>query len=113
MTAKDFVNNVSQEILKETFDYYFKTLPTPIVGMEENWKSSKDLYQSLSEEQKKQLQIFTRLVMQDVISSIFGKLDNISSYANQNGAFELSINGNTISGDLQELFLMNMETNKM
>ena len=48
--------------------------------------------------------------MQDVVSIIFGKLDNISSFANQEGEFELTINGNVISGDLQELFLMGIDS---
>lgn len=43
--------------------------------------------------------------MKDVISSIFGKLDNISSYTNQEGPFELRANGNIINGDLQEILL--------
>ena len=55
------------------------------------------------------MQTFTRLVMQDVVSMIFGKLDNISSFANQEGDFELTINGNVISGDLQDIFLMGMD----
>ena len=109
MTTEEFVKNVYQEIFKDTFNYYFETLPTPIVGNDKYWRNSKELYHGLSEEQKKQLRLFTKLVMQDVISSIFAKLDNISSYANQEGLFELRINGRTINGDLQETFLMNME----
>ena len=109
MTAEEFVKNVNQEIFEDTYNYYFETLPTPIVGTDKYLKNSKELYHSLSEEQKNQLQFFTKLVMQDVISSIFGKLDNISSYANQEGSFELNINGSTINGDLQEIFLMKME----
>lgn len=110
MTAEEFVSNVKDEVFKETFEYYFKMLPNPIAGTDKNWKASKELYHSLNEEQKQQMQTFTRLVMQDVVSMIFGKLDNISSFANQKGDFELTINGNVISGDLQELFLMGIDS---
>lgn len=110
MTAEEFVSNVKDEVFKETFEYYFKMLPNPIAGTDKNWKASKELYHSLNEEQKQQMQTFTRLVMQDVVSMIFGKLDNISSFANQEGDFELTINGNVISGDLQELFLMGIDS---
>lgn len=110
MTAEEFVSNVKDEVFKETFEYYFKMLPNPIAGTDKNWKASKELYHSLNEEQKQQMQTFTRLVMQDVVSMIFGKLDNISSFANQEGKFELTINGNVISGDLQELFLMGIDS---
>ncbi len=33
MTAEEFINNITHEIFKEAYDYYFKALPTPIVGM--------------------------------------------------------------------------------
>ncbi|WP_276737467.1 hypothetical protein [Prevotella pallens] len=110
MTAEEFVSNVKDEVFKETFEYYFKMLPNPIAGTDKNWKTSKELYHSLNEEQKQQMQTFTKMVMQDVVSIIFGKLDNISSFANQKGDFELTINGNVISGDLQELFLMGIDS---
>lgn len=110
MTAEEFVSNVKDEVFKETFEYYFKMLPNPIAGTDKNWKASKELYHSLNEEQKQQMQTFTKMVMQDVVSMIFGKLDNISSFANQEGNFELTINGNVISGDLQELFLMGIDS---
>lgn len=111
MTAAEFIKNVNQEIFKDTFNYYFETLLTPIAGTDKYWKNSKELYQSLNDEQKKQLQFFTKMVMTDVISSILSKLDNISSYPDQNGVFELKINSNMINGDLQEIFLMDMEDN--
>lgn len=110
MTAEEFVSNVKDEVFKETFEYYFKMLPNPIAGTDKNWKASKELYHSLNEEQKQQMQTFTKMVMQDVVSMLFGKLDNISSFANQDGEFELTINGNVISGDLQELFLMGIDS---
>lgn len=110
MTAEEFVSNVKDEVFKETFEYYFKMLPNPIAGTDKNWKASKELYHSLNEEQKQQMQTFTKMVMQDVVSMIFGKLDNISSFANQEGEFELTINGNVISGNLQELFLMGIDS---
>ena len=47
--------------------------------------------------------------MIDTVSSIFSKLDNLSSYANQESFFEVTLNGNVISGDLQEMFLMSIE----
>lgn len=109
MTAEEFVNNVKNEIFKEAFEYYFKMLPNPIAGTDKNWKASKELYHSLNEEQKQQMQAFTKMVMQDVVSIIFGKLDNISSFANQEGDFELTMNGNVINGDLQDIFLMGMD----
>lgn len=113
MTAEEFVNNVTYEIFTEAYDYYFKTLPTPIVGTDKFWMDSKELYHSLSEKQKLQMQSFTKLIMQDVVSILFGKIDNISSFAKQDGLFELSINGTVINGDLQDYFLISMDKMKM
>lgn len=89
MTAEEFVSNVKDEVFKETFEYYFKTLPNSIVGTDKNWKASKELYHSLNEEQKQQMQTFTKMVMQDVVSMIFGKLDNISSFATKKAILNL------------------------
>jgi len=113
MTAEEFINNITHEIFKEAYDYYFKALPTPIVGNDKSWVDSKELYHSLSERQRLQMQTFTKLVIQDVVSILLGKIDNISSFANQDGLFELSINGNVINGDLQDYFLMSMDKLKM
>ena len=55
------------------------------------------------------MQTFTKMVMQDVVSMLLGKLDNISSFANQEGNFEFTMNGNVINGDLQDIFLMGMD----
>ena len=99
--------------LRKAYDYYFKALPTPIVGNDKSWMDSKELYHSLSERQRLQMQTFTKLVIQDVVSILLGKIDNISSFANQDGLFELSINGNVINGDLQDYFLMSMDKLKM
>ena len=52
MTAEEFVSNVKDEVFKETFEYYFKTLPNSIVGTDKNWKASKELYHSLNEDRK-------------------------------------------------------------
>lgn len=89
MTAEEFVSNVKDEVFKETFEYYFKTLPNPIAGTDKNWKASKELYHSLNEEQKQQMQAFTKMVMQDVVSMIFGKLDNISSLQTKKATLNL------------------------
>ncbi|MCL1617013.1 hypothetical protein M3090_11510 [Bacteroides sp. ET71] len=109
MNAEEYVENVRHEVFDELYNYYFESLPTPIKGPEKYWLASKKLYHSLNEEQKEQLKMFTKLVMTDVVSTIFSKLDNVSSYANQEGCFELRLDGKVINGDLQEYFFMNGE----
>ena len=109
MTGEEFVKHLKEEILSDAFNYYFETLPTPIKGTDRYWEKSKQLFHSLNDEQRNQLKVFTQMIMIDTISTIFSKLDNLSSYANQEGFFEVTLNGNVISGDLQEIFLMSIE----
>lgn len=108
MNAEEYVENVREEV-SEICNYYFENLPNPLKGTDKNWIAIKKLYDSLNEEQKTQLKIFIKIAMKDVVSTIFSKLDNVSSYANQEGCFELRLDGKVISGDLQEYFFMNEE----
>lgn len=110
MNDSEFVNSLKREILNDLYNRYFNTLNTlPVSDGDERWNDSKELYSHLSEKQRKELKTFVRLVMTDTLSNVFAKLDNVSSFANQEGFFELTLNGKTISGDLQEIFLMQIE----
>lgn len=109
MNDVEFVNSLKKEIMDD-LSRYFNTLNTPpIEGGYEPWNDSKELYSQLNEKQRKELKTFVRLVMTDTLSNVFAKLDNVSSFAEQEGFFELTLNGKTISGDLQEIFLMQIE----
>ena len=43
MTAEEFVSNVKDEVFKETFEYYFKTLPNSIVGTDKKLESEQGI----------------------------------------------------------------------
>ncbi|OCG64597.1 hypothetical protein A9G48_00330 [Gilliamella sp. wkB18] len=109
MNDKEFIENLKKEILNEAYNYYFDSLKKSLNGTDKSWLDSKELYNSLDDKQKERLKSFIRLVMIDTISSILGKLDNISSFSNQKGLFELRLNDKVISGDLQDIFLEQME----
>lgn len=110
MNDTEFVNSLKKEIMDDLYSRYFSTLNTPpIEGGNESWNDSKELYSQLNEKQRKELKTFVRLVMTDTLSNVFAKLDNVSSFAEQEGFFELTLNGKIISGDLQEIFLMQIE----
>ncbi len=109
MNDVEFVNSLKKEVMDD-LSRYFNTINTPsIEGGYEPWNDSKELYSQLNEKQRKELKTFVRLVITDTLSNVFAKLDNISSFAEQEGLFELTLNGKTISGDLQEIFLMQIE----
>ena len=110
MNDLEFVNSLKREILNDLYNRYFNTLNTlPVSGVDERWNDSKELYSHLNEKQRQELKSFVRLIMTDTLSNVFAKLDNVSSFANQEGFFELTLNGKIISGDLQEIFLMQIE----
>lgn len=110
MNDVELVNSLKKEILNDAYNYYFNHLNTPpIKGGVEDWNDGKELYSQLNEMQRQKLKTFIRLVMIDTLSTVFAKLDNVSSFANQEGFFELTLNGEIISGDLQEIFLMQIE----
>ena len=75
------------------------------------WKKILTLYDTLDIGGKENLKALVRLVMTDLLSSIFAKLDGVSSFENQNKQFDLRYGETTISGDLQEIFLMDIEEN--
>ena len=110
MNDSEFVNSLKREILNDLYNRYFNTLNTfPVSGGDERWNDSKELYRHLNEKQRQELKSFVRLIMTDTLSNVSAKLDNVSSFANQEGFFELTLNGKIISGDLQEIFLMQIE----
>ena len=110
MNDSEFVNSLKREILNDLYNRYFNTLNTlPVSGGDERWNDSKELYSHLNEKQRQELKSFVRLIMTDTLSNVFAKLDNVSSFANQEGFFELTLNSKIISGDLQEIFFMQIE----
>lgn len=110
MNDSEFVNSLKREILNDLYNRYFNTLNTfPVSGGDERWNDSKELYSHLNEKQRQELKSFVRLIMTDTLYNVSAKLDNVSSFANQEGFFELTLNGKIISGDLQEIFLMQIE----
>jgi hypothetical protein len=111
MTGEEFAKNMEVEIMEETFNRYFSMLKTIDKSTINNqlWKKVAALYDSVNAENKENIQALVRLVMIDVISNIFGKLDGISSFADQSYPLEVKCGDDVISGDLQETFLMNIE----
>ena len=113
MTDSDFVKNIEEEVLNEMFNRYFNTMETLDRSLVNDpyWKKILTLYDTLDFSGKDNLKALVRLVMIDLLSNIFAKLDGVSSFNNQTNQFELRYGDATISGDLQEIFLMNVEEN--
>ena len=106
-----FVDNIIKEVIKGKSSYYIDTLKS--LNNKEikapDWLKIKKLYDSLDNSQKEELKSLINLITVNTVSSIFSKLDNISSFANQEGLFELRSNGKIINGDLLDLFWKRLE----
>ncbi|MWP50267.1 MULTISPECIES: hypothetical protein [unclassified Gilliamella] len=106
-----FVDNIINEVIKGKSSYYIDTLKS--LNNKEikdtDWLKIKKLYDSLNNSQKEELKSLINLITVNTVSSIFSKLDNISSFANQEGLFELRSNGKIINGDLLDLFWERLE----
>ena len=113
MTDNDFVKNVEREVLEDMFNRYFNTMETIDRSSVNDpyWKKILTLYDTLDINGKDNLKALVRLVMIDLLSNIFAKLDGVSSFKNQTNQFDLRYGDITISGDLQEIFLMDVEEN--
>lgn len=111
MTSNEFVKNIESEILNEMFKQYLHNMETVDRNMVTDyyWNKILTLYDALDTEGKENLKPLIRLVMIDLISTIFAKLDGVSSFKNQTEQFELKYGDEIISGDLQEIFLMDIE----
>lgn len=106
-----FVDNIIKEVITGKSSYYIDTLK--FLNNKEikdfDWLKIKKLYDSLNNSQKEELKSLINLITVNTVSSILSKLDNISSFANQEGLFELRSNGKTINGDLLDLFWERLE----
>lgn len=107
----EFVNNIIEETVKGKSLYYMNSLKS--LKKEEisdpYWGKMKNLYDSLNISQKDELEVFIKLAIVNAVGDIFSKLDNVSSFANQDGVFELISNGKIINGDLLDIFWEQIE----
>lgn len=106
-----FVDNIIKEVINGKSSYYIDTLKS--LNNKEikdpDWLKIKKLYDSLDNSQKEELKSLINLITVNTVSSIFSRLDNISSFANQEGLFELRSSGKIINGDLLDLFWERLE----
>ena len=111
MTDKDFAIELKKEILNNVFQEYFTTLDT----MNEKdiqdpyWKKAAKVYKSLNDENKSNLQGFIKLVMIDTVSTFLAVLDGVQFLEGQDEELVLLYNKKKINGDLQDIFLAEVE----
>jgi hypothetical protein len=105
---------VSREIYNELFESY---LPDRLRELES--ANAKDidqsvsdvfkLFQNSSEIQRSAIRSYLELIVTDVASTILGGIDDVTDLGSLSGEFEMTYEGETINGSLQDYFLRKVQ----
>jgi hypothetical protein len=110
MTPQDFVSCVRREVLEANLALYRQNLGRSVQSSAEPhtfWPKMTELYQSLTEEQRRQFVEGIRQVMVDTLSNVLGILDGSTLLEHHRGYFHLTYGDepHELNGELQDLFL--------
>lgn len=109
-----FVEALYKEVIENGVDVYKNLLDNTDIGEAEDpyWISALELYNDLTAEQRDKMLGFARMVMIDTISSVFSVMDGSGNLQGETFEFDVSINGESTEGDLQDTFLCFVEDNE-
>lgn len=110
MTPQEFVLCIRREVLEQNLVAYRQNLERPALittGRDTQWPRMAELYQSLTEEQRRQFVEGVRQVMVDTLSNVLGILDGSTLLEKHRDYFHLTYGDDpqAINGELQDLFL--------
>ena len=106
MNDKEFIKAIRSEIIEENLQAYRKMFPTDPTEVNDPYgKLVVKLYRELNSSQREALFCILRQTTVDTLSSVFGLFDGVCIMENLCGDFELSMDGQSLAGDLQDLLL--------
>lgn len=111
MNAEDFVSALRNELMGDLLNQYKEIYKSPHKEATDSfYKESITLYNSLNGNQRDILFSIKRQVIVDTISSMLAIIDGISMLSVQDEMLELKEKGGpTLSGELQDIFLVQEE----
>jgi hypothetical protein len=114
MTKSEMVTN---EIYAELIDVYIEKRKDDLVGLDakkvdEMYGGLIGFYQSCGPEEKKGIMSFLEIVVADTASIILGGLDGSTDLGGLTEEFTVLYAGEEIQGNLQDDFLMRLESKK-
>lgn len=112
MRNRDFVDAIYSELFKDNLVYYAERLVLPANESDDPYNLARKAMASLSEAQKMDVINFLKVVMIDSVSVIFGTIDGVHFPGKLDGDFILSLGGEEIQGDLQDLFIGQAQDNE-
>ncbi|WP_458737161.1 hypothetical protein [Pseudomonas chlororaphis] len=114
MKPKDFVAGLRENVIDENISIYKNLFSNTSIEKvtDQYWKNVLALFQSLPSEQQAVFFELIRQTMIDTTSNILGILDGVSTLNGANDEFALTYGKSqeTLTGDLQSLFLAEEET---
>jgi hypothetical protein len=106
MEPKEFVRAIKQRVIENDNNTYRDLLINAEGAKDPIWNGMLSIYKKLSPQEKEKFIQFMRLIQVNTVSHIFGIIDGSTYLSEENDGMVLSTeDGETISGDLQDLFL--------
>jgi len=105
MSDQKFVDAVFSELFDEQFFQYKNSLTKPANGEQDSYARARNALALLNSAQRLDVVEFLRVVMADSASVILGTLDGIHFPEGLEGECVVSLDGEEIQGDLQDMFI--------
>lgn len=113
MNDVEFVNNIILEVLKNNLDQYKVNLSNLNNKQDElpegEWKNGVSLYNKLDVKDKDKFISFLKLSITDTVSNLLGIIDGVSYLKGQEENFQFLYKGKKLNGNLQDIFLEEIE----
>ncbi|HDS1130714.1 TPA: hypothetical protein QDZ99_002362 [Stenotrophomonas maltophilia] len=105
MSDKKFVDAVFFELFDKNFSHYKDSLTKPLNGDKDSYARARNALAFLNDDQKLDVIGFLKVVIADSASVVLGTLDGVHFPDDLEGDFVVSLDGEEIQGDLQDLFI--------
>ena len=105
MSDQEFVDAVFSELFEENFPQYRDSLTRPINEGHDSYARARNALAVLSSAQRRDVVDFLRVVIADSASVILGTLDGVHFPGDLEGECVVSLDGEAIQGDLQDMFI--------
>ena len=101
----EFVNALFNELFAKNYEQYAHSLSKPMNGDTDRYAKARNALSSLNESERADVLGFLKVVIADTASVLLGTLDGVYFPNDISGDFALSLKGEEIQGDLQDLFI--------
>lgn len=100
-----FIEAIFEELLEKNFNQYSAFLSKPVNSDNDPYGKARAALAKLSDADKFEVINFLKLVIADTGSVIFGTIDGVHFPDNIDGDFSLTYDGDSIQGDLMDIFI--------